>query len=1044
MKKLLQSLFLLTFIALQAIGQERTVTGKVTDKSDGSSLPGVSVIIKGTNLGTQTSANGTYSINVPAGRTQLEFAFVGYVRQTLNIGSSNTVNVTLISDQQQLGEVVVMGYGTQSRKDVTGSVASVSGEKLKNQPVQSFEQALAGKAAGVNIIMPNGVLNNPPVFRIRGFNSISLSSYPLIVVDGIPVYTGDQSANSAAGNALGDINPSDIESIDILKDAAASAIYGSRASNGVVVITTKKGKLGSTKVNYEAWAGFNEATHLPELLDAQGYVSMKNEALANIGTPARFFLQTLADGSTVNTDWYKVAYRTGVSQNHALNFSGATEKTSYYVSIGFSDQEGFIRNNDFQRKIGRVNLDHKLTNRIKVGSNFSFTNTFNKAPNTGSLPGQAFSTVGLGRLAIVLPPNVPAYNPDGTYHMNGGAIGFGANNSAVASNYPNAEVLLREDKFTSENNRLIGNVYASLDLLKGMVLKTSYGIDNLLTESISFANKYQGDGFSPNGSATNVNAKNNRWNWVNTLSYNTTIASSHNVSALGGYEEQSSIGSSWGATRQNVSDPFIEVYQGGFGTIIPAGNGLGINAFRSVFGSVNYDFKKKYFLAGSFRRDGYSGLATGQKWGNFGGASVGWDISQENFFQNSKLADIMSQLKLRGSYGVVGNINIGDFPALSLYGTGLYGAVPSLGYSQAGNADLKWETSTKTDIGINLAFLNGRIEFDADYFYNDIDKLIQAAPQSPSKGIPGNSIVTNIGRMYNKGWEFSINSTNIEKGNFRWSSNFNVSFIKNEVTALANNNADLPGVTSLETANRTRVGYSLGQIYVVETAGVDPVTGERIFVNRNGQKVRFSFQRPASSRYLYLDGTNAGQVAPAIDAVADARIWGNSIPTFYGGFDNNFKYKAFDLNVGITYSGGNYLYYGTQAGLRDQRFWNNEAGMLRRWTAAGQVTDIPRVVYGDNTSNGSAVPMSANVYKGDFLKLRNVSLGYSLPSKYLGKTGISSLRVYTQATNLLVFTDYAGPDPEVSVNGNSNLAPGVDRNSVPLGRSITFGLNVGF
>ncbi len=308
----------------------------------------------------------------------------------------------------------------------------------------------------------------------------------------------------------------------------------------------------------------------------------------------------------------------------------------------------------------------------------------------------------------------------------------------------------------------------------------------------------------------------------------------------------------------------------------------------------------------------------------------------------------------------------------------------------------------------------------------------------------GNIIANLPATIQNTGWEFTLNSTNIENDKFRWSSNFNFSFIKNEVTSLANNNADLPGVTSLETANRTRVGYSLGQIFVVETAGVDPATGERIFVNRNGQKVRFSFQRPAASRYLFLEGANAGQVAPAIDAVADARIWGNSIPTYYGGFDNNFKYSAFDLNLGITFSGGNYIYYGTQAGLRDQRFWNNEAGMLRRWTAPGQTTDIPRVVYGDNTSNGSAVPMSANVYKGDFVKLRNVSLGYTLPAKYLGKTGMSNVRLYGQATNLIVITKYEGSDPEVSVNGNSNLAPGVDRNSVPLGRTITFGLNVGF
>ncbi|RYG16997.1 MAG: SusC/RagA family TonB-linked outer membrane protein, partial [Chitinophagaceae bacterium] len=425
MKKLLQSLFIMLLFAATAFGQERTITGTVTGKEDGLPLPGVSVKIKGTSGCTITAADGKYSLKTSAKTGTIEFSSIGYIQQSRAIGASNVINAALETDSKTLTDVVVTGYTTQSKKDVTGSISSVSGDKLKNQPIQSFEQALAGKAAGVNITQPNGVLNNPPVFRIRGFNSISLSSYPLIVVDGVAIFTGDGSGNNAAGNALSDINPADIESIDILKDAAASAIYGSRASNGVVIITTRKGKQGATKVNYEAWVGQTSAVNLPKLLDAQGYVTIKNEALANNGTAPQFFLSYNPDGSVIDQNWYDIAYKKGFSQSHNLNFSGANEKTSYYVSVGYSKQESFINANNFDRKIGRLNLDHQLTSRIKVGTNFSYSNTFNRAPSSGSLPGQAFNTGGLGRLAIVLPPNVAAYNPDGSYNINGTAVGKG-------------------------------------------------------------------------------------------------------------------------------------------------------------------------------------------------------------------------------------------------------------------------------------------------------------------------------------------------------------------------------------------------------------------------------------------------------------------------------------------------------------------------------------------------------------------------------------------------------------------------------------------
>jgi len=1048
MKKLLQSLFILLFIAGSAIAQDRTITGTVTGKEDGLPLPGVSVKIKGAAGGTTTTADGKYSIRITSQATALEFSYIGFSTQTRAIGSGNVLNVSLSGDSKTLSDVVVTGYTTQAKRDVTGSIASVSGEQLKNVPVQSFEQALAGKAAGVNIVQPNGVLNNPPVFRVRGINSISLSSYPLIIVDGIPVFTGDQSSNSAAGNALGDINPADIESIDILKDAASSAIYGSRAANGVVVITTKKGKQGVTKINYEGWVGSSKAQNLNPLLNAAEYVQIKNEARTNIGLAPAFFLQTRSDGTQVETNWYDYAYRTATSQNHALNFSGANEKTSYFISLGYSNQEGFIINNSFERKNGRVNIDHKLFKGVNIGANFSYSNTLNRAPNTGSLPGSSFNTGGLGRLAFVLPPNVSPFNEDGSYNVAGSAVGLGAN--LIASNYPNAAVLVNEDANTSESDRLISNAYVSVQLLKGLTFKTNYSIDNLKLDNNVFVNRIQGDGFAYNGGATSNFAKNSRWNWSNTLNYSGTFGD-HTIGGFVGVEDQYTKGYGYGATRQNVIDPFIEIYQGAFGTITPAGLSQFNNAFRSFFSNVTYDYKKKYYLTGSFRRDGYSGLAAGKEYGNFGGASAGWALSEEGFYKESSLAKILTRVKLHGSYGLVGNVGVGNYPALYLYNPGLYGSDPALSFSQAGNPNLSWETSKKADVGINLEFLNGRFSLDVDYYHNNIDGLVQNAPQSPSKGIPGNSILANVGKMSNKGFEFTINSKNIEGDNFSWNTSFTLSTLKNEVLELGNNNADLFGVTQLETANITRVGYPVGSFYTVQTAGVDPATGERIFINRFGQKLRFSFQRATAARYQYLDGPNAGTNAPAIDAALDAQITGQSIPKWFGGLDNNFRYKAFDLTLGLTFSGGNKVYYGSLAGLRDQRFWNNEAGMMDRWTTPGQITDIPRLVYGDNVSNGSAFAQSQNVFSGNFLKVRNLALGYTLPKEFLSKHGISNVRFYAQSSNLWIISNYPGPDPEVSVNGNStgstnsgNLAPGVDRNSVPSARTFTFGINVGF
>lgn len=1041
-KKVLYLLGVILLLGVQAYAQTRTITGKVTDANDGLPLPGVNISL-GRGIGTKTEANGNYSLKVPAGKHTLTFSFIGYGSQQVAV-TSDVLNVTLTSTQNQLSEVVVSGYSSVSKKDFTGSAVKVSAAQIANKPVQSFDQALAGQAAGVNIIQPNGVLNNPPVFRIRGFNSISLSSYPLIIVDGVPVFTGLGNAaasNSAPSNPLGDINPNDIESVDILKDASSTAIYGSRAANGVVVITTKKGKQGKTRVNYDGWVGVTKAFNLPDLLNAQQYVTLKNEARANAGLAPGFAIQKDANGNDVETDWYKVVYQTGISQNHNLNVSGATESTSYFLSTGYSNQESFIKTNSFERKVFRGNVDHHLSKTITIGTNFSYSNSLNKGPNSGSLPGQAYNTGGLARLPLVLNPNVSPYNPDGSYNITStGTLGLGAN--TIANNYPNAVVLLDLDKFTSSNTNVIANVYGEWEILKGLKFKTQYNINKLNTNNTTFQNPIAGDGQSNNGLAQNTFQEYNRRDWTNTLNY-VGVFGDHHLNLLAGQEEYHTTNVGTGTQRTNLADSYFNNFQGNFLNVLSdasTGNFQSENGFRSLFGNVNYDYKRKYLLSGTFRRDGFSGLSSNNKYGNFGGGSIGWNIAEEGFFKTSGLAKIFDDFKLKGSYGVVGNVGVGDYASLSLYNSGLYGAAGTIFFNQAGNPDLKWETSKKTDAGINFSMFKGRITADIDYYNNKIDNLILNAPQSPSRGIPGNTIAANVGSMYNRGVEFNITSRNIVKKDFSWTTNFNISTVKNRVTALAQGNSDIFGTTSgLETANITRVGYTLGSIFAVPVAGVNPVNGQRIFINRFGKEVQYN-QVGTPSKWTYLDGTTA----PAIDGTLDGKIIGKSMPSYYGGLNNTFVYKNFDLNVGITFSGGNKIYNGTQATLRDQRFWNNEVEILDRWTTPGQVTDIPKVVYGDNYSNGSAIPNSSNVQNGAYAKLKNVAVGYKLPSDLVARAGIASVRIYLQATNLAVVTKYKGSDPEVSANGNSNLAPGVDRNTVPSSRIFTFGLNVGF
>jgi TonB-dependent starch-binding outer membrane protein SusC len=1044
MKKVVLLISMLFFVGVMAVNaQMKTITGKVVSSSDNTPIPGAIVAVKGTTVGTVTNADGNFSLSVPQGTKSLMFSFVGYRTQEISLEGKTVFNVSLEMDVFAVDEVVVVGYGVQQKRDVAGSISTVKGEDIKLAPVQSFDQALQGKASGVMITIPNGVLNNPPVIRVRGFNSITSSSYPLIVVDGVPIFTGDVSSNSAASNALADINPSDIQSMDILKDASATAIYGSRAANGVILITTKKGYSAKAKVSYDGYFGYTQPYHLFEVMNAEQYVEHKNKALANNPTAysTQFNIPVL-NGIPVNTKWSDYIYRTGFQHSHAVSISGATAATSYFLSVGYNNQEGMIRKNTYERKNARLNIDHKLNKFVTLGANFSLTNSLNKAPNTGSLEGQAFNTAGAGRLAFVLPPNLSPYLADGNYNINGAQIGS-MGQPVAAYGYYNPVPIFDLCQYSAENDRILANLSATIQPFKGLSFKTVYGMDNLSVETISFQTGLTGDSYASNGSATNYFNRLKRWTWTNTIDYSLTLIDKLNLGILGGAEEQYTSGNNWNGSKTNVADPFFTTYQGSWVTAGMGGGGQYENYFVSYFGRFNANYDKKYYFELSVRRDGFSGLAEGRKFGTFGGASLMWNVSNESFIKDSSIGELFSDIRLKASYGKVGNMSgIGSYASLFLYGSGVYGAVPTWVFSQAGNPDLKWETSDKYDMGLSFGMLKDRIQLNLNYFYNNVNDLILNVPQSPSKGVPGNTIPMNIGSLYNKGFELSFTSYNFTKGDFKWTTNFNLSTLKNEVTALAAGVTELVGTTAgLETTNRTLVGYPIGNLFAVETRGVDPTTGRRVFVNKAGKEVLYSHEAAAANRWTYKDGSGN---APAITLNSDGKVMGSPIPKIYGGFDNTFNYKNVDLSVNLTYALDFDLYNGSKAGLRDQRWWNNSAEVYETaWSKAGDITNIPKPIMNDNVSNGSALPISENIEKGGYVKVKNISLGYTF-NKIPFNIGLEKIRIYGQVFNAFVITKYTGSDPEVSANGNSNLTPGIDRNTAPQARTISFGANISF
>jgi len=1021
-----------------AMAQTVQISGTVTGSEDGLPLPGVNITVKGTTIGAITGADGKYVLAVPTGAQTLVFSFIGFVTQEVPVQGRTTINIVLRQDLYNVDEVVVVAYGTQQKREITGSIARVDGESIAKMNLQSFDQALSGKAAGVSTIIPNGVLNQVPVIRIRGFNSITSSSNPLVVVDGVPVFTGNI-GGTAIQNSLADINPSDIQSMEILKDASATALFGSRAANGVIIITTKRGSGAKTKVTYDGYAGWTEPYRLFDLMNADQYIAHKNLAYANAGSSVVLKKVNGPDGKPIDTNWADYVYQKGFQQSHSITISGSSPTTSYYLSVGYTDQDGMIKKNFYDRENARMNIDHKVNKYLSLGANIAYTNGYTESPNTGS----SFATAGAARLAFVLPPIIAPKLNDGSWNLSGSGIGGMGTGLPAGLGYHNPGQIMETNKHTTESDRILATLSATLEPVKGLQLKTVYGMDNLARETTTFWSPIGGDGYGYGGYAYNWTGKDKRWTWTNTANYNLSLMEKLNIGLLAGLEYQRTVGRSWDASKTEVSDPFFETFAGAWttGYGVPGG-GYGENFYASYFGRANVNWDRRYYLEGSFRRDAYSGLSKDNKWGNFGGVSFMWNVSNEDFVENSSLGNLFSDMRLKLSYGRVGNMfGIGNYSSLFLYGSGLYAEDATLAFSQAGNADLKWETSDKYDVGLSFGILKDRLQADINYFYNDVNNLILNVPQSPSKGIPGNSIPANVGSMYNTGLEFTLTSYNINKPHLSWTTSFNISYVKNEVTELAPGVNEIRASTGgLETTNITVVGKPVGMLLAVETRGVDPQTGRRIYVNAAGKEVLYSHE--AANKWTYRsDGSVAPQVATATDAVA----WASPLPKFFGGLDNNLNYRNFDVALNLTYSFGFYVYSGSKAGIRDQRWWNNSVEVYEKaWKKPGDITNIPKPIINDNVSNGSSFPITENIEKGDYLKVRSLSAGYTFKNIMPGVLNIESLRIYGQVFNAWVFTKYSGSDPEVSTNTDSNTAPGIDRNTAPQARTYTFGVNVSF
>ena len=1039
MKRLVLYIFCLV-TTLSASAQD-VLKGRVLDERTEEPIIGAAIQIKGTRNAAVTDINGQFSITL-AGKSPytLVVTYTGYNQQDLEVyDASSAVDIYIRENSRLLNEVVVVGYGVAKSRDVISSISSISKEKLEGVTGHSIDNLLEGKAAGVMISTAGSQVGSAPVINIRGVASITSSVTPLYVVDGVPINTSDIASNTDY-NPVADINPADIKSIDILKDAAASAMYGSRAAAGVVLITTNSGYAGKTKLTYDFNLGFNSATKLLEPLTAQEFTDIKNRGwLNNGGDPNKLPYATMTDsqGRIVSTNWVDLIFRTGISQNHNLNVQGGNDKGTYYLSSSYTSQEGITVDAKYDRFSFKGNGTYNLNKYVKVGFNSGYT--YSKIHTADDSRGGSLSAMGgLTRLAYVDLPNVPAYNEDGSiYRSTIAPQNLGKGNNAIEVFYYNAMGLIDGGQYAeSKTHRVLANGYVDITPIKGLTLKSLYGIDWTLVQNESFSTPLHGGGY-PDGRSNTGTSCLRSWTWTNTADYTFDIKK-HHFDILVGVEASENKRNTVSRTGTTLSNPDQMYVEAPYITYSGSGN-IQESSMFSYISRLTYDWNSRYYLTANWRRDGLSKL--GRKWGNFYGLSGAWRISDERFFRSLREDGIFDDLKLKLSYGIVGNANVDWYASKSVYSASTYNGDVSYVSSGINDPDLGWEQTATTDIGFSASLFKGRLTVDVDYFYSKSKDLILNASQAYSTGIVGASISTNLGKTRNTGIELSVGGDIIRKKKFSWNSTLNISFVSNKVLELADD--------IISGSNITTEGYSLAQLYTYPTDGIDPQTGRRVVLIKRAdggydrQLLIYKYGQGGAQIYE-MDGETKSKYT-----LSDWKpeISGNTKPTYYGGWSNTIHYKNWDVNLNFHFSGGNKILNSMRATLSDGRMWSGcKEWYDNIWQQPGDHAKYAKASYNDNYSNGTANPISDLIENGDFIRLQSLAISYNFKTRRWPKAlGITSFRLYAQAQNLFCITGYSGFDPEInSYYNDANLRSGIDSNTTPLTRTISFGANISF
>ncbi|MFD0941224.1 SusC/RagA family TonB-linked outer membrane protein [Pedobacter boryungensis] len=1013
MKQKLLKLFVLTLLTISsAFAQNKNITGKVTSAEDGLPIPSVTVKVSGTAIAVQTRSDGSYSISVPSTAKTIEFSYIGMGTVIMNIGSNSVVNAKLASNTE-LNEVIVTGFGLrQNKKDITGSASSISGKDIENLPVQSVDRAMQGKLAGVQVTSSSGIPGSAMSVRIRGVGSINAGSSPLYVVDGIQVNAGDFTSATTSANALSALNPDDIESLTVLKDASAAAIYGASGANGVVIITTKRGKAGKTQLTFNTYVGYNDFITNPKLLTGPEYITLALEAYGNrygyTSTQYNSFYNTYVTpyGSVANVpsyDWLSAVSQKGFTQNYELNARGGNEKTKFYVSGGYNSQKGQVIGTDFTRGNIKVNLDHSATDKLDFSTSMGLSTI---TQNTTSSAG-AFANI--SRTAQLQAPINAIYNADGTYNTN----------LPGAYDQFNVVQIAKGNIQRGTSNQFTGAGNAKYKFTDYLSFRSNFGVDYLEIIENTFNDPRFGDGRSVDGSATAGNTRNTNFQTDQTLNFVKSFNAKHNVNALLGFNYRSEVRTYSNATGQGLPSYQFTQVSSVSTPLAPSGT---YTTFRTAgyFAKVDYNYNNKYYVSGAVRYDGSSRFGTDNVFGWFPAGAVSYRISQENFLKDVKF---ITDLKLRASYGTTGNQAIGNFDSKSLYGksgeyvtTGTGSSLAAgLAPSQLGNTFLAWERATTLDLAMEFSLFKGNVAGTIGYYKKSNTNLLLGQPLPLTSGYA--TINQNVGEMRNSGYEFELSTQNIKTKDFSWKTDANIAFNKNRIVKL------LDGQTLLGGNFAIAVGKPINSVYTYKSAGVNPADGRAMWYDGNGN---ITYTQNSSTDRSYIGDLN---------------------PKYTGGLTNTFNYKGISLSAFFQFSYGNLVLnqdrtFFERSGATVDR--NQYAVNLNRWTTPGQYTAIPKPFFGGTTLNIGGISHTSNTaisdrfYEdGSYIRLKSLTVGYDLPKSVLNAIKLRSVRVYAQGLNLLTITKYQGVDPEF-VNASGDFG------QYPQFKNYTLGLSVGF